>query len=269
MSNQTLPTSEPKRTITIQVEGGPVTLDISSILYVEMEENYANVHLSKDEVYRTRITMIKLAPRLGDGFIFVRHGCLVSVIAIYCITDKVYLVNGESLDYARYNRTAIRREYAEKKGQILRGLAGQTEPERDYLAHYRVFDTLPIAFADIEMVFDEEDNAIDWIFCYGNPALAELEQVDLDRLLGNTFSSVFPDMDRKWLRSYERAVLFGETLNIVDYSPEIDTKLNILCFPTFTGHCGCILMDIDKMHFFRAATSTENAIATYVTKLLG
>lgn len=269
MNHRKAPAAEPVRTVTVQVDGRPVTLDISSILYVEMEKNYANVHLSKDEIYRTRTTMVKLAPLLGEGFLFVRHGCLVSVIAIYCITDKVYLVNGESLEYTEYNKAAIRREFAERKGQLLRSLAEQPEPERDYLAHYRVFDTLPIAFADIEMIFDEEDNAIDWIFCYGNPALAELERVDLDRLLGNTFSSVFPDMDKKWLRSYERAVLFGETLNIVDYSPEIDTKLNILCFPTFTGHCGCILMDIDKMHFFRAATSTENAIATYVTKLLG
>ena len=40
-------------------------------------------------------------------------------------------------------------------------------------------------------------------------------------------------MDSKWLQSYERATLYGETLEIMDYSPEIDTNLKIICFPTF------------------------------------
>ena len=43
------------------------------------------------------------------------------------------------------------------------------------------------------------------------------------------------------LRVYERTALFGETLEIVYYSPEIDTKLKIISFPTFKGHCGCML----------------------------
>ena len=31
--------------------------------------------------------------------------------------------------------------------------------------------------------------------------------------------SLFSNMDSKWLRSYERAALYGETLKIIDYSP--------------------------------------------------
>ena len=51
-------------------------------------------------------------------------------------------------------------------------------------------------------------------------------------------------MDSKWLRSYERAVLYGEKLELIDYSPEIDANLKVTCFPTFPGHCGCILFNI-------------------------
>ena len=63
------------------------------------------------------------------------------------------------------------------------------------------FDTIPIAFADIEMIFNEECQAVDWIFRYGNKALANIEGIPLDELIGNTFHSVFPNMDRKWMRS--------------------------------------------------------------------
>ena len=58
-------------------------------------------------------------------------------------------------------------------------------------------------------------------------------------------------MDSKWLRGYERATLYGETLEIMDYSPEIDTNLKIICFPTFPGHCGCILFNADKMRYIK------------------
>lgn len=101
----------------------------------------------------------------------------------------------------------------------------------------------PFAFTDIEMVFNEERAAVDWIFRYANEALAKIEKIPLEQLVNHAFGSIFPNMDAKWLRVYERTALFGETLEIVDYSQEIDTNLKIICFPTFKGHCGCILFD--------------------------
>ena len=93
------------------------------------------------------------------------------------------------------------------------------------------------------MVFNEERAAVDWIFRYGNEALATLEKTPLEQLIDHAFGSIFPNMDAKWLRVYERTALYGEMLEIVDFSPEIDTDLRIICFPTFKGHCGCILFD--------------------------
>ena len=99
------------------------------------------------------------------------------------------------------------------------------------------------------MVFDEEKRAVDWIFRYGNSELARLEKLPLDRLIGNSFGSLFSNMDSKWLRSYERAVLYGEKLELIDYSPEIDANLKVTCFPTFPGYCGCILFNISEIEF--------------------
>ena len=74
-------------------------------------------------------------------------------------------------------------------------------------------------------------------------ALATLEKTPLEQLIDHAFGSIFPNMDAKWLRVYERTALYGEMLEIVDFSPEIDTALRIICFPTFKGHCGCILFN--------------------------
>ena len=100
----------------------------------------------------------------------------------------------------------------------------------EYGKYYKICDSLPFAFTDIEMVFNEEKKAVDWIFRYGNEALATLEKLPLDKMIGNSFSSLFSNMDAKWLHVYERATLYGETLEIMDYSPEIDTNLKIICF---------------------------------------
>lgn len=62
---------------------------------------------------------------------------------------------------------------------------------------YSSFDNMPFAFADIEMIFDKERHAVDWIFRYGNPALAKLEKLPMEQLIGSSFGSLFSDMDSK------------------------------------------------------------------------
>ncbi|MFW5668513.1 hypothetical protein [Acetivibrio ethanolgignens] len=49
--------------------------------------------------------------------------------------------------------------------------------------------------------------------------------------------------------TYEQATLYGERLEIMAYSPEIDAELKIICFPTFPGHCGCMLFPLDEIHY--------------------
>ncbi len=259
-----------KDVLTIIYEKQQLSIPTSSILYVMMDGNNAFIHLSQDTVYKTRMTLAEIESVLGDDFIKVKRGCLVSVIAIHDFTDKVNLINGEELDYALRNRKEIVTKFHEKQKEIINLLNESTSltTEEEYHAHYKVFDTFPIAFCDIEMVFDGEFNAVDWIFRYGNSALAELECVSLDKLIGNTFGSIFHNTDGKWIRSYERAALFGETIKIVDYSPEIDKYLDIICFPTFKGHCGCILFDIDKINSYRKATDAEKAITVFFKKLM-
>ena len=49
-----------------------------------------------------------------------------------------------------------------------------------------------------------------------------------------------------------------ETLEITDYSLEIDTELKIVCFPTFPGHCGCMLFDRRRIQTVQSSTSEDN-----------
>ena len=223
-------------------------LDTATVLYIMMRRNYAEFHLAGGKTKDVRVTMAQLETRLGEDFVKIHRSTLVSVRAIHDVTDTVNLNNGEMLNYVASKKAWLQSEIKKRKKNLLQVLpeAGKT---------------------DIEMVFDEKSSAVDWIFRYGNPALAELEKLPLDTMIGASFGSLFPNMDAKWLRSYERSVLYGETLEILDYSPEIDTYLKIISFPTFPGHCGCILFDVSKIRFANTPSQAERAMLLYLTQM--
>ena len=100
-------------------------------------------------------------------------------------------------------------------------------------------------------------------------ALAKLEKLPLESLIDHSFGSLFANMDAKWLGSYERAVLYGEMLEIFDYSPEVDTYLKVTCFPTFAGYCGCILFNVQDFAEAHTLTDSEKAMIMYLGISLG
>lgn len=221
----------------------------ADILYIIKSEYLSLIHLIDGHIIQTITPIYELKEMLDDNCIEVKKGCIVSVSAITNIKDKIYLCNGEEIDFTVRRRKAVWLEWREKQKLMIDEINGQNLPRTDeeYHKYYEICDKFPFAFTDIEMIFNEKRRAVDWIFRYGNEALAELEGVPLKEMIGSTFSSLFDNMDAKWLRCYERAALYGEKMEIEEYSPEIDANLRILCFQTFPGHCGCILHDMDKL----------------------
>lgn len=256
--------------ITIFSNKQKIVLNTEKILYVIMSGNNADIHMSDGTVHKARITFSQIEAQLGDSFVIIHRGVAVSVKAIHEIKDKIYLINGESLVYTVRKKKQIIEDFQEHQRRVINSFYSEDVPStpEEYVQHYKSFEELPFAFTDIELVFDDEVQAVDWIFRYGNPALAALEKVELDKLIGHSFKSVFPNMDSKWLRAYERATLYGETLEIIDYSPEIDTNLKVICFPTFRGHCGCLLFNIGEIRFMKSSDDAEKALMLYYGQML-
>ena len=231
--------------ITVTFNRTKIAIRCADILYVIMSDDHCRIHMFDGNVYRCRMTLKELKKQLNEEFIEVKRGCMVAVSAISDIGDRILLSNGEKICYTKRKKRVLREELQKNQELIIAKISKKKLPltAEEYRKYYKICDALPFAFTDIEMVFNEEKKAVDWIFRYGNEALAALEKQPLDKMIGSSFSN----MDAKWLHVYERATLYGETLEIMDYSPEIDTNLKIICFPTFPGHCGCILFNADKM----------------------
>lgn len=247
-----------------------IVLGIWTIIYCQTIGTSAEIHTNNGTVYTTRMKFSEIEEKLGKNFIKIHRGCVVSVMAIHEITDKIYLTNGETLPYAQRKKKEVIDSFHSKQKDIILGFRKEGVPadEEEYKEYYRSFENMPFAFTDIELIFNDEIHATDWIFRYGNEALAELEKVPLTELIGHSFKSVFPNMDSKWLRAYERATLQGETIEIIDYSPEIDSNLKVICFPTFKGHCGCILFNIGDIKFMKNSNDAENAMMLYFGQMI-
>lgn len=243
-----------------------VNIKIESILYVRMKKRNAEIHVAGGDVYESRIQLEYLEKKLGRGFIRVYRSCIISVLAIHHIGKTIELVNGEQLYYPIRKKRETIMELHEKRREIAGtfSVEGMPQTPDEYRSYYASFEEMPFAFTDIEIVFDNERNAIDWIFRYGNKALAKLEKTPLEKLIGSKFGDVFINMDPKWIKCYERAALYGERLELMDYSPEIDTYLKVICFPTFRGHCGCLLFDISEIEFMRSSNDSDNVISDYL-----
>ena len=248
--------------ITVTFNRTKIAIRCADILYVIMSDDHCRIHMFDGNVYRCRMTLKELKKQLNEEFIEVKRGCMVAVSAISDIGDRILLSNGEKICYTKRKKRVLREELQKNQELIIAKISKKKLPltAEEYRKYYKICDALPFAFTDIEMVFNEEKKAVDWIFRYGNEALAALEKQPLDKMIGSSFSSLFSNMDSKWLQGYERATLYGETLEIMDYSPEIDTNLKIICFPTFPGHCGCILFIADKMK----SISEENHLVRLV-----
>lgn len=143
-----------------------------------MNKKIAEIHVTGGKIYNTRMTLMELEEKLGEGFLKIHRGCIVSVMAIHDISDKVNLSNGESLSYTVRKRNQIISRFLSQQESMIRSFDSSDTPATadEYRRHYSVFDALPFAFTDIEMVFNEEKRAVDWIFRYANPALAKLEK---------------------------------------------------------------------------------------------
>lgn len=258
--------AEENKYITLIVNRRHIDVDIDSILYVVVEGKVARFRMFENKIYKTNMPLLEIEEKLKDRFIKIGRSILVSGRVIHSITTKINLINGETLNYTFRKKKYIKDQLSLSRQKIIDSFDTKNIPKttEEYFEHYKSFDNLPIAFTDIEMVFDDKKNAIDWIFRYGNEALAKIEKLPLKKLINRPFSKVFDNMDEKWLKSYERTVLYHETIEIVDFSPEVDRYIKITCFPTFDGHCGCLLLDVSKMEFMEVSDEAEKALDIYL-----
>ena len=182
------------KTVSVISNRRRISLPAEEILYVRLVNRQSVIHVSGGKTYETYTTINELAQILGSSFIRTDRATLVSAKSIHAIGKKIELINGETLSFTTRRKRELKEQLRAGRRQIVRELAGNDAPVtwEEYKRHYASYDSAPFAFTDIEMVFNEERAAVDWIFRYGNEALAKIEKTPLEQLIGHSFGSIFP-----------------------------------------------------------------------------
>ena len=116
----------------------------------------------------------------------------------YTTGKKIELISGETLSFPRCRKRELKAQLRTGRRQIVQSLSDSDAPatREEYQRHYASYDSAPFAFTDIEMLFNEERAAADWIFRYSNEVLAKAEKRRWNSS-STTLSAVFSQYGRQ------------------------------------------------------------------------
>ena len=125
-----------------------VVVNINDILYITMNRNIADVHTLDDNIYHIRTTLENIKQELEDRFVIVHRSTMVSAIAVYKVSDRIYLSNGEAIDYVIRKKKAIKEEISEKQKKIIGSFSEDNVPKsyEEYRNYYKSYEHMPFAF---------------------------------------------------------------------------------------------------------------------------
>lgn len=103
-----------------------------------------------------------------------------------------------------------------------------------------VMDHSPIAYSVVELILDDDDQPVDWIYRYCNQAFADVKGYTIDILTDNSFLNLFPSADEKWLKAYYQAAYEDKSCEIDSVSG--DEHYPVTVAPVgMQGFCSCMI----------------------------
>jgi PAS domain S-box-containing protein len=89
---------------------------------------------------------------------------------------------------------------------------------RESVAEYRnLFESIDEGFCIVEMMFDAQEQPVDYRFLQANPAFVRLTGLPADAL-GKTARELVPDLEEFWFQVYGRVALTGESVRFENES---------------------------------------------------
>lgn len=112
---------------------------------------------------------------------------------------------------------------------------------------YRLlFNEMLDGFALHKLVFDANDNPVDYIFIEVNPAFEKLLGVRKKDVIGKKIYKIFTDTDKFWLEKYSKVALTGIPQKIEHYSKQFNKYFSVRAFSPKKNYFATIFQDITE-----------------------
>lgn len=132
----------------------------------------------------------------------------------------------------------------------------QLEEQRTALN--KLFDNMSTGFALVETVMDEQDEIIDAVVTFINPAFETISGIPSHEVLMRRLSEIMPTLHEKWISIAKRVVLLNETIHFVDAITEINKHLDFIAYPAGKDQFAVIFSDVtQKVLMEKAMTQAD------------
>lgn len=242
------------KVIDLMVNRHMMQIPASSIIYASVTDKLCKIHLDNGDTLSLFITISELLEKLGEeDFLRVSRSSMVAYTAVESVNqEEIILYGGVRIPYSRSRRREIMdkaRNCMER--QVVCRDMNRAVGELDFVHGFSFWEEVPIGFGVLEFVADCTGRFSDFIFRYVNRALAELEGVTVDALINRAYGQIFKEAHNKRLAIYSKVAFMGDTVELIDYSPELGKELLILCYQPAYGYCACIVCDATDKYYLQ------------------
>ena len=109
-----------------------------------------------------------------------------------------------------------------------------------------LFENMTTSFSLQKMIYDNEGNAVDYIFEEVNPVFEEYCGKTATDLIGKSVKTLFPDTESYWIQFFGDVAKTGEAAKTINYSIELDRYFEIYAFCPEIGHVAQIASDVTE-----------------------
>lgn len=100
--------------------------------------------------------------------------------------------------------------------------------EENEIKYRNLFESMDQGFCVLEMVFDDNNNPLDYIFMETNPVFEKL--TGLKDAIGKTALQLVPNLERHWLESYGKVAITGQPLRFIEGSEAMGKWFEVYAF---------------------------------------
>jgi PAS domain S-box-containing protein len=132
----------------------------------------------------------------------------------------------------------------------------------------RLFETMPIGFASHIMVYDEDGQAVDYVFLEVNDSFERMTGLTRDEVIGRRVTEVTPGVGEgefDWIAAYARVVHEQESASFEQYSAILGKWYDVVAFPF--GDSGFVTVFADVTGARLHAEELERAVVAATHEL--
>ena len=111
----------------------------------------------------------------------------------------------------------------------------------------QLFENMEQGFALHEIVYDKNENPIDYIFILINEAFERLTGLKSNDIIGKTVTEIIPQIEPIWIENYGKVAKYGKPMQFESYSQGLSKYYNVIAYSPKKNFFAVVFTDITKM----------------------